>query len=152
MVPVNISCHAAVTGSSLTHVPVRKRYGLTQLHSLSALLCTPTLMPSPPCLHVSSACPHRETLCALAAEGRPTEYSQHLASRGSLIKVNHEHGTPRAFSKISVAWGRKHSGRSTVVSCRQGLAECDPGNRWGPAMQRGSLPARLDRLIAHPPG
>lgn len=70
MGPANISCHAAVTGSSLTHVPVRQRYSPTQLHSLSALHCAPTPMPSPPCLHVSSACPHRETLCALAAEGK----------------------------------------------------------------------------------
>lgn len=70
MVPVNISCHTAMTSSSVTHVSVRQRYGLTQPHSLSALPCTPTPMPSPPCLHVSSACPHREMLCALAAEGK----------------------------------------------------------------------------------
>lgn len=39
-----------------------------------------------------------------------------------------------------------------AVSCHKGLAECDPGNRWGPVLLRDGLPARLYRLVAHPPG
>lgn len=95
-------------------------------------LC-PTPHPHPNAVTTLPTCvlnvpPQGDALCSSFRAGRPTEYSQHLASRGSLIKVNHEYGTSRTFSKISMAWGRKRYGRSTVVSCHKGLAVCDPRN------------------------
>lgn len=119
-------------------------------------LC-PTLHPHPNAVTALPTCvlnvpPQGDALYSNFRAGRPTEYSQHLASRGSLIKVNHVHGTPKTFSKISMVWGRKHYGRSTVVSCHKGLTVCDPGNSWDPALLRDSLPACLDRRTAHPLG